>query len=108
MVESAMYWLTMFGRVVIGAIVFAIVWYFVVVYGLQDWLAYRRAKKEIFVFVELYKYRCTGNNRFIVTVATLQDSFREYDTKIIERVWQDLVDTRKIVSDPQDSEWCVR
>ena len=32
---------------------------------------YRHAKDEIFNFVKSYKRRCTGNNRFVITVTTL-------------------------------------
>ena len=106
--EQVAYWLSMIGRAVLATLVFSLLYYAIVVYLLQDWMAYRRAKKEIFAFVDSYKRKCTGNNRFVVTVSTLQDSFREYDTKVIEKVWQELVDNRKIVTDPQDQEWCVR
>jgi hypothetical protein len=106
--ELIVYWFGMLGKAALATLVCGIVYYVVVVYVLQDWLAYRKAKGEIFAFVESYKKRCTGNNRFVVTVESLQDSFREYDTKIIEKVWQQLVDARKIVVDPQDQEWCVR
>lgn len=71
-----------------------------------DWFAYRRAKREIFAFVESYKRRCTGNNQFVVTVETLQDSFREYNTNVITKVWLELVNYHIIQS--QDGEWVVR
>lgn len=106
--ELVAYWLIVVGKAVFGTMVAAMVYYVVVVYMLQDWFAYRKAKGEIFAFVESYKKKCTGNNRFVVTVETLQDSFREYDTKVIEKVWHELVNTRRIVVDPQDQEWCVR
>jgi hypothetical protein len=80
----------------------------VYIYGIKGWLDYRKAKMEIFSYVKTYKRRCTGNNRFLVTVESLQDSFREYDTDIINKVWLDLVNERIIERDPQDEEWCVR
>lgn len=81
---------------------------YIYVYLLKDWWMYRQANKEIFAFVKAYKRRCTGNNRFIVTIESLQDSFREYDTTVITNVWLDLVKERVIEQDPQDQEWCVR
>jgi hypothetical protein len=78
------------------------------VYVFFDKLEYRRAKKEVFAFVKSYKSRCTGNNRFEVTVASLQDSFREYDTNIINKVWLELIRERVIEQDPQDQVWCIR
>ena len=106
--EQVVYWMSIVGKAVLLTLVLSLVYYVVVVYLLQDWFAYRKAKGEIFVFVESYKKKCTGNIRFVVTVGTLQDSFREYDTKIIEKVWQKLADERKIVIDSQDNEWCIR
>lgn len=106
--EQVVYWMSIVGKAVLLTLVLSLMYYVVVVYLLQDWFAYRKAKGEIFVFVESYKKKCTGNNRFVVTVGTLQDSFREYDTKIIEKVWQKLADERKIVIDSQDNEWCIR
>ena len=78
------------------------------VYGVKDWLEYRKARKEIFAFVKSYKRRCTGANRFIVTVEVLQDSFREYNSTTILNVWMELVNERVIEQDKQDQEWCVR
>lgn len=78
------------------------------IYIMRDILDYKDAKKDIFAFVESYKKRCTGNNRFLVTVESLQDSFREYDTKTINKVWLDLIKERVIEQDPQDDEWCIR
>lgn len=78
------------------------------VFVVRDWLQYRRARKEIFEFVKARKRRCTGNNRFLVTVEALQDSFRIYNTNIILNVWLDLVKERVIEQDPQDQEWCIR
>lgn len=95
--------LVSFGVIVVGILIVA--GYNVI---FKDWVDYRKARKEIFEFVDSYKKRCTGNNRFVVTVETLQDSFREYNTNVIEKVWQELIDKRMIVSDPQDQVWCVR
>lgn len=78
------------------------------VYYVKDWIDYRRAKVEIVSYVKSYKHKCTGNNRFVVTVETLQDSFREYETNIITKVWLDLVHERLIEQDIQDSVWCIR
>jgi hypothetical protein len=86
----------------------AIIVVYIYVYGVKDWLEYRKAKKEISAFVKSYKKRCTGNNRFVVTVESLQDSFREYDSSVILNVWMDLVNERVVEQDPQDQEWCVR
>lgn len=69
---------------------------------------YRRAKKEVTPWVESYKARCRGNNRFVVTVADLQDSFREYDTDTLKKVWNHLVEEKIIQQDPMDNEWCIR
>jgi len=81
---------------------------YVYIYMIKDWLDYRRAKRDIFDFVKSYKRRCTGNNRFVVTIESLQDSFRKYNTTVITNVWLDLVNERVIEQDSQDQEWCIR
>lgn len=89
-------------------VVLSLVVVFVYVFVIKDVSEYKKAKAEIFPFIKSYKKRCTGNNRFIVTVETLQDSFREYETKTIHKVWLELIRERLIEVDPQDNEWCVR
>jgi hypothetical protein len=74
----------------------------------KDWLDYRRAKRDIFTFVKSYKHRCNGANRFIVTVESLQDSFRIYNTTVITNVWLELIAEHVIEQDPQDHVWCIR
>jgi hypothetical protein len=69
---------------------------------------HREARKEIFAYVKAYKRRCTGNNRFVVTVPVLQDAFREYETETINKVWLELIRERIIEPDPQDGEWVIR
>jgi hypothetical protein len=91
-----------------AAIIISIATIHIYIYRIKDWLAYRRAKRDIFAFVESYKRKCTGNNRYVVTVESLQDSFREYNTPVIRRVWLDLIATHMIEPDPQDQVWCVR
>ena len=91
------------GSVVLLVLVWMI-WY--LAYG-KDWLDYRKARTEITEFVKGYKHRCNGSNRFVVTVPSLQDSFREYDTVIIERVWRELIKNHIIEQDPMDNEWCI-
>lgn len=80
----------------------------VYMYFIKDWVDYRRAKIEIVSYIKMYKRRCTGNNRFIVTIETLQNAFREYDTLVIEKVWLELVHEKLIEQDIQDNTWCVR
>jgi hypothetical protein len=81
---------------------------FVYVFVLKDRLDYKKAKAEIFPFVQSYKKKCTGVNRFVVTVPELQNIFREYETNIINRVWLDLIREHVIEQDPMDNEWVVR
>jgi hypothetical protein len=69
---------------------------------------YNEAREEIFSYVKAYKRKCTGANRFEVTIPTLQDAFREYDTDLINRIWLELVGERIIEQDPQDNTWCIR
>ena len=85
-----------------------VVLFYLYVFIFRDWLQYRQARKEIFAYVKSYKQKCTGNNRYVVTVDTLQETFREYSTTIILNVWLDLVKEHMIVTDPQDQEWCIR
>lgn len=106
--ETLAYVFIVVGKAMLATLFVAGLWFVVYVYFIKDWLEYKSAKMEIEAFVLRYKRRCTGNNRFVVTVETLQDSFREYDTKIIEKVWQELVRNHVIVSDPQDQVWCIR
>lgn len=68
----------------------------------------QQARTEIFAYVESYKRKCTGNNRFIVTVETLQDAFREYDTPMINKIWLELIKERVIEQDPLTHDWCIR
>jgi hypothetical protein len=96
-----------YGRILIVGFVVVIVGY-IYIYVVQDWLEYQKAKKEIFTFVKSYKRRCTGSNRFIVTVESLQDSFRAYNTTVITNVWLELVAEHVIEQDLQDQEWCVK
>jgi len=69
---------------------------------------YKRARTEIFAYVDAYKRKCSGANRFIVTVEALQDAFREYDTPTINKVWLELVKERVIERDSDDNEWCLK
>jgi hypothetical protein len=96
-----------YGWVIIGVLGVGMLGY-VYIYIIIDWLDYRRAKRDIFAFVDSYKRKCTGNNRFVVTVESLQDSFREYNTGVITHVWLDLIQEHKIETDVQDHVWCVR
>lgn len=86
----------------------AIVLVYLYIFTVKDIFEYRKAKTNIFAFVESHKRKCTGNNRFVVTVESLQDSFREYETKIIQKVWLDLISARLIERDPLDQVWCIR
>lgn len=97
-------WILMIGAGCVILIV-GIMWY---VYAGQYWLDYRKAKRDIIPFVESYKKRCTEVNRFVVTVESLQDSFREYNTETIKKVWLDLIEMKLIERDPTDGEWCIR
>ena len=96
-----------FGWGIIVIFVICVVGY-TYIYVVKDWWEYREAKKEIFEFVKSYKGRCTGANRFVVTVEILQNSFRIYNTTTITNVWLDLVNERVIEQDEQDKEWCIR
>lgn len=91
----------------IGVVFGVVLWFFIWTFLLKDWLDYRKARKEIFMFVNGYRRRVVGNNRFVVTVETLQNSFREYDTATVERVWEELVKKRVIYQDRMDNEWCI-
>lgn len=93
--------------IMVGFIVFilaGIVW----VVWIDKWLTYRRAKSEVIPWVQSYKVRCRGNNRFVVTVTELQNAFREYDTETLKKVWNALVEEKIIQQDPMDNEWCIR
>lgn len=95
------------GWLVLGVICIMVVVY-VYIFGFKDKSDYKKARVAIFAFVGAYKKRCNGNNRFVVTIETLQDSFREYDTTTITNVWLELIKERVIEQDLQDNEWCVR
>ncbi len=95
-------------QAVVGTIVVVVISYAVWSWVIADWWQYRKARKEILTYVKTYKSRCTQVNRFVVTVPELQNIFREYDTSVIERVWQDLVKLHIISQDPMDNEWCIR
>ena len=96
-----------FGLIVIGVFIVIVLGY-TYIYLVKDWFERRKAKKEIFEFVKSYKRRCTGANRFEVTIESLQDSFRMYDTTVITNVWLDLINERVIEQDQTDGLWCVR
>ena len=88
--------------IVFGIIGLGIWWY------RRKIIRYQKAKEEIFNYVRSYKGRCSGANRFLVTISDLQDAFREYDTPLIEKVFQELIKNRVIERDPMDQEWCVK
>lgn len=89
---------------IIGIIILTVV----LSYQFIKHLRYRSAEREITEWVRGYKRRCTGNNRFIVTRETLQDSFREYDSNVIDHVFNKLIANNMIQQDPMDQEWCIR
>lgn len=64
--------------------------------------------EEVKSYVEGYRRRCVGNNRFVVSLETLQDVFREYDTETIRKAWLRLIEDRIIEEDPVDGEWCIK
>lgn len=94
--------------IVVGVMLGFVLGYMLYVVSFRDFFVYRKAKRDIAEYVEGYKRLCRGNNRFVVTVETLQDSFREYDTPTIKKVWLDLINRRLIQQDPMDNEWCIR
>ena len=75
--------------------------------GLRDWLTHRKAKREIMLYIQSYRAKLTGENRFVVTVETLQAAFIEYETAVIQDVWIDLVQDKIIEQDPRDGEWSL-
>lgn len=81
-----------------------------VVYIYKKWQfnKYEIARSNVFEYVKSYKRRCTGNNRFVVTVVELQDAFREYETPLLEKIHLELINNRIIEKDPMDGEWVVR
>ena len=100
-----LYWVAVASACVSVLFIVVVTVYF---YWLQGWLEYRKAKEEICEYLEKYRGRCNGANRFVVNVSALQEIFVEYDTETINKVWTDLVNKHVITKDPQDSEWCIR
>lgn len=96
-----------YGWVILAIFMICVVGY-IYIYVIRDWLDHRKARREIFVFVKSYKRRCTGANRFVVTVESLQDVFRRYNTSVITNVWLELVSEHVIEQDEQDNVWCIR
>lgn len=82
--------------------------YCVYVIYIHDWIEYRKARRDIVPWVESYKRRCTGNNRFVVTPAELQNCFTEYDYQTIKKVWQYLISHNVIRRDEMDGEWVIK
>lgn len=80
----------------------------IAIYKMIRYYQFYTASKNVREWVLSYQRRCTGNNRFIVTKQTLQDSFPEYNSDLIDKVWLMLVRERIIVEDPMDGEWCIR
>lgn len=106
--DSFIYAFKLMGVLVGGVVSLTLLWMCWYLLWGKEWLDYREARAEITEFVKGYKHRCNGSNRFVVTVQALQDSFREYDTVTVERVWRDLVKNHIIQQDPMDNEWCIR
>lgn len=95
--------------VIVSMLLLAIVLgYFVYIIAIHDIIEYRKALRDIIPWVESYKSRCTGNNRFVVTPTTLQDAFREYDYEVVRKVWLKLANKKIIEKDPMDNEWVIR
>lgn len=94
--------------IVVGVIGLVLVLIVIYVYFIKGESEYNKAKKEIIPFIESYRKRVSGNNRFVVTQESLQDSFREYDIETIKKVWMDLIEMKLIEKDVMDGEWCIR
>lgn len=69
---------------------------------------YQKVKDDIFNYVKSYKNRCTGHNKFVISVEILQDIFREYDTETIERVFRDLINEKVLSQNEFDKDWCIQ
>lgn len=74
----------------------------------QQYLELKKARKEIFKYIENYRSRLGNRNRFVVTVDTLREIFQEYDDSVLKKIWCELVDKHIIDRDQMDNEWCIR
>ena len=81
-------------------------------WGYVYYLNQERVKKELLAEIEEwldeYKRRTTGNNRFLLDVYMLQEAFPEYSRKTVRLAWKEMVQMGWVQEDFIDKAWIVK
>lgn len=67
------------------------------------------AYQQVVLWILPYRARLTGNNRFLISVAIIQEAFPEFSTQQILDIWYKLTTERNYVeTDPFDGAWVIK
>jgi len=94
--------------IVICAIIIMVVGGSVVGIMLKRRSAFQSMENDVKMWIEEYKSKLTGSNRFLLNEDVLLKAFPEYDQKTVRKVWTQLVVNRIVDRDPLDGEMCIR
>ena len=95
------------------------VWYIMVVLvsGSIGFIAHRmillrldanRMERQVKSWIDEYRSRLTGSNRFVISEELLAKAFPEYDREVIAEVWSRMIEKRIVDRDPMDQEMCIK
>jgi len=71
------------------------------------WRSYQ-LERDVELFIEEYRSKLNGSNRFLLDEMLLRQAFPEYSQYIIHKVWAKLVMTKAIERDMMDGAWCIK
>ena len=74
---------------------------------IADILEYRRAKREIFEWVEYHRRKIRSDNRYALTAEELKTYFPEYDINVIYDVWEALISEGRVMRHPFGGAWSI-
>jgi len=63
---------------------------------------------EVRLWLDQYRHKTTGNNRFLIDDEYLFRAFPEYPPKIIKAVWREMVQMGWVQEDFIDKQWVVK
>lgn len=67
------------------------------------------AYTQVVVWIESYRVRLNGNNRFLISPEIIRDAFPEFSVDQVLTIWYRLAKERRYVdTDPFDNAWVVK
>ncbi len=67
------------------------------------------AYTQVVVWIESYRARLNGNNRFLISPEIIRDAFPEFSVDQVLTIWYRLAKERRhIDTDPFDNAWVVK